>query len=95
MFFIFYIGGVDYVSQTYFRSFEDNDTTYRLIINPIDDNIVEPDETYNLTFTFVANRGRIRPGENHTTTITIYDDDGEYFIWQTFEGENFCSWNRK
>ena len=64
--------------QSYFHSFEDNDTTYQLIISPIDDNIVEPDEYYNLTFRIVAKHGRVRSGENHTTTITIYDDDGEY-----------------
>ena len=44
---------------------------------PVDDNIVEADETYCLIIVIVASHNRVVTGENRTTTITIYDDDGK------------------
>ena len=56
-----------------------NGTTTRqeLRLSPIDDDIVEADETYNLTIVLVAANDRIHLGKNKTTTITIYNDDGK------------------
>ena len=44
---------------------------------PVDDDIVEADETYSLTIVLVDSHNRVVTGENKTTTITIYDDDGK------------------
>ena len=38
---------------------------------------MEPDEIYYLTFTIYSKHNRVRLGDNHTATITIYNDDGE------------------
>ena len=48
-----------------------------LILSPVDDDIVEADETYNLTIVLIAASDRINLGKNRTTTITIYNDDGK------------------
>ena len=48
-----------------------------LRLSPIDDDIVEVDETYSLTIVLVLSHNRILTGENKTTTITIYNDDGK------------------
>ena len=51
-----------------------------LDVYPVDDNIVETNEIYyNLTimiFLF-SSIDQIIPGENETTTITLYDDDSK------------------
>ena len=48
-----------------------------LDIYPVDDNIVETNEIYNLTITVLSLINRVIPGENETTTIILYDDDGK------------------
>ena len=48
-----------------------------LILSPVDDDIVEADETYNLTIVLIAASDRINLGKNRTTTVTIYNDDGK------------------
>ena len=47
-----------------------------LDVYPVDDNIVEANEIYNLTIKVLSLIKRVIPGENETTTITLYDDDG-------------------
>ena len=76
--------GIDYVYQNYRVSFKNGEETKSLITHIIDDNIVEPDETYELTidtittgFSFRTPSSRVIKGENATTTITIVDDDGK------------------
>lgn len=72
------VDGVDYVYQNYCFTFQENDEKKDLIINPIDDNLVESDETYTLTIEINSTLNRVKLGENSTTTITIYNDDGNY-----------------
>ena len=80
---ISYIGGwtksneVDYLYQNYTCKFVNGNETKSLILRPINDNIVESDETYNLTVKRVYSNYAII-GENSTTTITISNDDGEF-----------------
>ena len=78
------VKGIDYVYQNYSFSFEDGEKVKSLIIRTIDDNIVEPDETYELVidtittgFSAKTPSSRVIKGENATTTITIVDDDGK------------------
>ena len=74
----FFVGGEDYVPLDYYREFNDNETTKTLPLIPIDDNIVEIDETYKLSITFLKPHDRIKIGQNPTTTIIIYDDDSKW-----------------
>ena len=75
--------GIDFVFQNYSYSFDDKEEKKSLIIRTIDDNIVEPDETYILNITTVTAgdsaklQGRIIYGENATVNITILNDDGK------------------
>ena len=62
--------------QNYNYSFEYGEETKELIIRPLDDNLVEPDETYNLTIKLVSEVHYVKIGKNGTTEITIYNDDG-------------------
>ena len=74
-----FVEGVDFEHQDYYFSFDDGDQEFQLFIRPIDDNIVESDETYNLTI-ILDNEYQYRRvilGNNHTATVTIYDDDGK------------------
>ena len=85
-----YIGGLtddtapDYVFQNYSYTFEPTEKKKILIIRTIDDNIVEPDETYIL-FINTPTKGfspglpvsRVIVGENGTATIKIVNDDGK------------------
>ena len=48
-----------------------------LIVRIIDDDIIELDETYNLSISIATSR-RVIVGENSTTTITIKNDDCKY-----------------
>ena len=74
----------DYVFQNYSYSFKDGEKKKLLIIRTIDDNIVEPDETYILSIN-TPTKGfdpglpvsRVIVGENGTATITIVNDDGK------------------
>ena len=71
--------GADYVYQNYTYVFEScGEEAKKLIIRPLDDNLVEPDETYNLTIKLVSQNPYVKIGKNGTTTITIYNDDGKY-----------------
>ena len=46
---------------------------------PIDDDIAEADETYNLTIDILPSTkfDRVRVGDNVTATVTIYNDDSK------------------
>ena len=68
--------GIDYIYQNYFFTFEDGENIKVLSIQAIDDNIVEPDEKYNLTIRVESLPNRVIIGEHGTTTITIENDDG-------------------
>ena len=73
------VNGADYVYQNYTFSFEEGDMEKDLRIIPIDDNIVEPDETYTLSIE-ISPGGfhRVKTNENkNITIIKIYDDDGK------------------
>ena len=72
-----FVEGVDFEPRVYNFSFGDGDEEFRLFIYPIDDNIVESDETYNLTIMLKDQYRRVILGNNHTATVTIYDDDGK------------------
>ena len=67
--------GVDYFYQNYFFTFEDGNASKILSIQTIDDNVVEPDEKYNLTVRAESLPNRVIIGENGTTTIIIENDD--------------------
>ena len=70
------VNGADYVYQNYTFSFKEGEMRRDLRIIPIDDNIVESDETYTLFIQISPDPfGRVRPGENQNITIKIYDDD--------------------
>ena len=78
------VKGIDYVYQNYSFSFEDGEENKSLIIRTIDDNIVEPDETYELVigtittgFSAKTPSSRVINGENPITIITIPNDDGK------------------
>ena len=68
--------GIDYCFQNYFFTFEDGESSKILSIQVIDDNVVEPDEKYNLTIRAESLPNRVIIGEHGTTTITIENDDG-------------------
>ena len=70
------LDGVDYCIQNYFFTFEDGNTSKALSLQVIDDNVVEPDEKYNLTIRVESLPNRVIIGEHGTTTITIENDDG-------------------
>ena len=91
MYVYIYIGGLtddtegaDFVFQNYSYTFDHREEEKLLIIRTIDDNIVEPDETYIL-FINTPTKGfspglpfnRVIVGENGTATITIVNDDGK------------------
>ena len=68
---------IDYCYQNYFFTFEDGDRSKILTLQVIDDNVVEPDEKYNLTIRVESLPNRVIIGEHGTTTITIENDDGQ------------------
>ena len=68
---------VDYVFQNYFFTFKDGEYNKVLTFQVIDDNVVEPDEKYNLTIRVESLPNRVIIGENGTATITIPNDDGK------------------
>ena len=70
------VDGADYVYQNYTYLFKCGEEAKKLIIRPLDDNFVEPDETYNLTIELVSG-DYVKIGKNRTTTITIYNDDSK------------------
>ena len=73
-------GGVDYIYQNYTFTFYDGDKNKSLILYSVEDNIVEPDEIYNLTIRLVYSDSRVKIGENGSTTVTIFDDDGRLYM---------------
>ena len=56
--------------------FEDGESNKVLSLQVVDDNVVEPDEKYNLTIRAELLPNRVIIGENGTITITIENDDG-------------------
>ena len=70
--------GADYVYQNYTFSFEEGNKTKDLRIFPIDDNIVEYNETYTLVIHLqIGTHDRVLIGKKSTAKITIYDEDGK------------------
>ena len=65
----------DYVYQNYSYTFNSTDDQYPVIIRPVDDNIVEPDEYFTLTFSLVGEPDHFTT-VNKRVTITIFNDDG-------------------
>ena len=49
---------------------------YPVIIRPVDDNIVEPDENFTLTIILASKRDHFM-FINQMVTITIFNDDGK------------------
>ena len=74
--------GVDYVHQNYVLKFEFDDCnkTKSLSLQPVDDNIVEANETYNLNISSITPKSlqdHVTLGQISTVTIVIPDDDGK------------------
>ena len=67
---------VDYIFQNYSFTFEEGESSKVLTLQVVDDNVVEPDEKYNLTIRVESLPNHVIIGENGTTTITIENDDG-------------------
>ena len=67
----------DYTYQNYSYTFNSTDDEYQVIIRPVDDNIVEPDEYFTLNISLVGKRDHfvIR---NQQVRVTIYNDDCKY-----------------
>ena len=78
VYYIFVVGDYTRMNYTYYNI---TDGTERIILdlNPIDDNIVEADETYNLTIVVLSssNSWVIASETKKTTKIIIYDNDGK------------------
>ena len=66
----------DYTYQNYSFSFNSTDEEYPVIIRPVDDNIVEPDENYTLYVVLVSKPAHFMT-VNERVTVTIYNDDGK------------------
>ena len=62
--------------QNYSYTFNTTDDEYPVIIRPVDDNIVEPDEYFTLTFSLVGEHDHFM-FVNEIVTITIFNDDGK------------------
>ena len=73
-------GGVDYIHQNYTFTFYDGDKNKSLLLHPVDDNIVEPEEIYSLTIRLVYSNNHVKIGENGSTTVTILDNDGRLYM---------------
>ena len=67
---------VDFVIQDYSYTFNYTNQTYPVILRPIDDNIVEPDEYFTLVFTLVGKRDHFVI-DNQEVNVTIENDDGK------------------
>ena len=66
----------DYTYQNYSFTFNSTDEEYPVIIRPIDDNIVEPDEYYTLVVSLVGSPAHFMI-VNERVNVTIYNDDGK------------------
>ena len=62
--------------QNYSYSFNSTKDQYSIIIHPVDDNMVEPDENFTLIISFVGKHDHFM-FVNQTVTITIFNDDGK------------------
>ena len=67
---------MDYRAINYTYIINNQVDRIQLRLFPFDDNIVEADETYNLTIVLVSVHDRVILGEKKTATITICNDDG-------------------
>ena len=65
----------DYVYQNYSYTLNSTADQCLVIIRPVDDNIVEPDENFTLTFSLVGKRDHFLL-VNERVTVTIFNDDG-------------------
>ena len=65
--------------MNYIYTIEDPTTRIKLRLIPVDDNIVEADETYNLTIVLLPSTHNqvITSEKMKTTKITIHNDDGK------------------
>ena len=75
-----FVENEDFQKQNYsFKIIQDTIVTQKLLnVYPIDDNVVEINEIYNLTIELMdTTHDRVLTGENQTTTITLYDDDSK------------------
>ena len=68
---------MDYESLNYSYVIKNKVERQELKLRPVDDDVVEADEKYNLTIVIVDAHDRVLTGKNATTTITIYNDDGK------------------
>ena len=66
----------DYVYQNYSFVLNSTDDEYPVILRPVDDNIVEPDEYYTLVMSLVPIPSHFMI-VNDIVTVTIYNDDGK------------------
>ena len=57
-------------------TFNFTNQTHRVLLRPIDDNIVEPDEYFTLVFTLEGNRDHFEI-VHQTVNVTIENDDGK------------------
>ena len=67
----------DYTYQNYSFTFNSTDEEYPVIIRPVDDNIVEPDEYFTLVISPVRRSSHFMI-VNERVNVTIYNDDGKY-----------------
>ena len=61
--------------QDYHFTFNSTDDEYEVIIRPVDDNIVEPNEYFTLNISLVGNPDHFKI-VNREVNVTIYEDDG-------------------
>ena len=79
VYYLFVVGDYTRMSYTYYN-ITDGTERITLDLNPIDDNIVEADETYYLTILvlYSSSHSRVIASETKKTTkIIIYDNDGK------------------
>ena len=67
--------GTDYVSGPYFARFRRNARRATIIVNMVDDNKPESDETFNLTINATSLPFGVIRSNPHTTIVTIVDDE--------------------
>ena len=71
------VGDQDYEIQNYNPVFYPGEIRRRLLLDPIDDDIVEDNEYYFLNISDVL-PNRVSVGTYASTRITIHDDDGMF-----------------
>ena len=75
------IDGEDYSGNTMTVIISARVTTQPLTINIIDNNIVECDETFNVTIVSITTCG-VTIGSNNNSEVMITDDDGKHIFCQ-------------